>query len=138
MKYLNKKTTKIFNSLVGNKKYQKIENGSFMPLSIEYLYSVDTAGMKGKVYSFAHYYEQEGDLMADPEVCFLSVRDGEYIIPMSFKNAGLGIDNEYVILKDKQLLVQKRMQADLKDFSNQWMENLKDQGFLSAKELQTA
>jgi hypothetical protein len=48
--------------------YLRIENPPFMPLVIE---AVDESGPCGlPALSVAHYGEQNGDLMRDPEMCF--------------------------------------------------------------------
>lgn len=66
MKTLDLKSTEIFCSLLvkmGDKPHLKIENEPFMPLTIERL--GDAYGGQAALYSLCHYYEQNGDLMAD-------------------------------------------------------------------------
>src|SRR5258707_7327800 len=46
----------------------KIEHGSYMPLVIEDIEEPGPAGYP--TISVAHYGEQNGDLMRDPEMCF--------------------------------------------------------------------
>ena len=71
MKQLNIESTKTMNIMVGMAEdgYVKINNsdGSFMSVILEVILEDE----KIKIISLAHYYLQEGDLMADPEMCFI-------------------------------------------------------------------
>ena len=71
MKQLNLVSTKTMNKLVGmvNDGYIKVDNtdGVFMSVSVEVIFDNE----KHKIISLAHYFLQNGDLMADPEMCFL-------------------------------------------------------------------
>jgi hypothetical protein len=60
--------------------YLRIENQPFMALVIE---ATDESGPCGlPVLSIAHYGEQNGDLMRDPEMCFeLGVAAGAHLTP---------------------------------------------------------
>jgi len=142
MKYLNKRNTKLFNELRkglnDENRSRKIENGAAMPLSIEYLHEVKTDGLSGKVYSFTHYGEQNGDLMADPDMTFLSVEGGLYIIPLSYRNDYGGCNHEAVFIKDGSVQFSPRLQADHTKFANLWFNNIRNSGYLKAMDLQTA
>jgi hypothetical protein len=63
--------------------YVKIENPPYMPLVIE---AVDESGPLGlPALSIAHYGEQNGDAMRDPEMCFeLGSAGGAHLIPYYF------------------------------------------------------
>ena len=80
------------------------------------------------IVSVAHYYKQNGDLMADPEVTFVVVRD-DFVYPISYKQAGLGIDREYIRWEGDRMLGNLRMQNDLARFCTTWMRNIKDQQY---------
>ena len=73
MKNLNQKATKVFMLLVDGLKEpgdaKKIDNtnGAFMTVHVELIHQNE----HGRHYSIAHYYEQNGDLMRDPDVVFL-------------------------------------------------------------------
>ena len=78
----------------------------------------------GDVFSIAHYYKQEGDLMADPEMTFLKA-NGKYF-PLSIKMDGLGVYREGVIWEDGEpRYINTREQRDEAVFAGTWMENIK-------------
>ncbi len=103
MKRLTPKATQVFQQLHGMTKenYLKLDNkpGLFMPVVFEVLgQSADMQGVRLDIVSMAHYYVQNRDLMADPEMTFLFGEvGGEYIVmPGSFRNDGIGIDQESI------------------------------------------
>ena len=65
--------------------YLKIENAPYMALVIE---ATDESGPSGlPAISVAHYGEQNGDLMRDPEMCFeLGFAGGPHLEPFYFRN----------------------------------------------------
>lgn len=105
--------------------YAKIQNDPvFMPVVIE---KVGNLAGYGEIISIAHYSEQNGDLMADPEMTFTIV-EGEYY-PISFRNDYVGVYQEVFSFDEdsKPKTINIRLQFDLAVFSNQWMENIKEQ-----------
>ncbi len=94
--------------------HRKIDNtnGSFMPAVVE---GIDTTPEGHLIVSIAHYYEQCGDLMADPEVTFVVAHE-DYVYPISYKQAGLGIDRQYVRWEGEKMFVDFRAQNDLARF----------------------
>src|ERR1700690_4298886 len=56
--------------------------GVFMPVCVEHLYDCEL----GSIFSVTHYYEQNGDLVPDPDMAFLRDRNGEWYL-MTFQNA---------------------------------------------------
>ena len=106
--------------------HRKVEQSrEFMPVSVE---AVDTTVQNALIVSVAHYYEQNGDLMADPEVTFVVARN-EYVFPISFRQDNLGIDGEYVRWEGEKVYWNLAKQNDLASFCNQWMENIKHQHY---------
>jgi len=106
---------------------RKIQNNpskSIMAVHVEMINKTS----QGPVYSIAHYYEQEGDLMRDPDMTFLKGADGEYY-PLTFRQDSLGIDQDAVEWDDNGNIkgVRARMQADMTSFANDWMKNIRDQ-----------
>ena len=81
----------------------------------------------GKIYSFAHYYEQNGDLMRDPDITMLEAATGQGLFPLSYRQDGLGMDREYVVFTETGWKIFKKMQADLVSFCNGWAKNLHEQ-----------
>jgi len=105
-------------------------NGSFMAFHIEHC---KTTSM-GEIFSLAHYYEQNGDLMRDPEVMILKGEDGDWY-PLSFRqDGGLSIDRSYTRWEDGYVVgVAIAQQKDLASFCNTWMQNVRDQQKIKVK-----
>lgn len=134
MKSLNTQSTliiKALNEAMYNGKYKieegyaKINNSSgFMPVVVEQVGSI--AGY-GPVMSVAHYGEQNGDLMANPEMTFTIV-NGEYY-PVSFRNDYIGRYQEVFEFNHDGVPVgiRSKLQAELADFGNLWMKNIQEQ-----------
>jgi hypothetical protein len=101
------------------------QSEQFMPASVE---AVGTTPQGALIISVAHYYEQNGDLMADPEVTFVVTR-AEYVFPISFRQDNLGIDHTYVRWEGAKVYWNLAKQNDLAAFCNQWMENIKHQQY---------
>lgn len=132
MKTLNKQSTATFVKLLemakANEGHIKIDNtkGFFMPVCVEIIEETENLV---KV-SVAHYYEQNGDLMADPEMCFeaFSQKDNFFVMPYYFKQDSLGIEQQSIVYKDKKIhSVYPRMQSNHASFANMWMKNIKNQ-----------
>ena len=128
IKPLSKKALAVFRVLTDGftkvRDCRKVEqNKSFMPVSVEVVGKTPQGAL---IVSVAHYYEQNGDLMADPEVTFVVTRD-EYVFPISFRQDNLGIDGTYVRWEGNKVYWNLPMQNDLVEFCNQWMENIKHQ-----------
>ncbi len=67
--------------------HDKFHTEPYMDVVVEY---IDQCNL-GAMFSIAHYYEQNGDLMRDPEMCFIQGGDGEYC-PYYYRQDGLGIE----------------------------------------------
>lgn len=93
-------------------------NGTFMPVHI------DRLGQD--LYSVAHYGEQNGDLMADPDVVFWRRSDGWY--PVESTQDYLGLYRK-VLWIEKGEVAQWKPNAyrDLRIFCGTWMTNIKTQ-----------
>jgi hypothetical protein len=104
---------------------RKLDNApdTFMPLYIGVAYET----VLGKVYYLAHYGEQNGDLMADPEMHFLQLRNGEYY-PAMYRNDFLGVTRQSLnIREDGKASITPREQADQAHFANSWLKNIRQQ-----------
>ena len=123
VRILGKNATKIFMELIRGVDYdnpKKLSNGNgFMPVSIEQ--TGDTK--QGKIYSIAHYYEQNGDLVTDPDMTFLLTNG--CVMPLTFEQGGLGIYQVAVDLDTNKYSA--RVLSDLVKFANMWMRNIKQQ-----------
>lgn len=79
----------------------------------------------GVIFSFAHHYEQNGDLVGDPIVDVLRSPDGTWY-PLSFENV-FG-HRPYVQFRDDGTVgVDRRQQRDLASFCNMWARNIAEQ-----------
>ncbi|UOE51315.1 hypothetical protein MTO98_09515 [Mucilaginibacter sp. SMC90] len=144
MEFLNKSATIIFIKLIDSLKdgeHRKIENKPFMPLTIEHIgKGINTPWGTANLYSLCHYYEQNGDLMQDPEVCFIVTdeRNGftaDYekvkVAPYLFRQANLGFYEECVRMLNGSLTTfHRKKQLDHTEFANDWLINIQSQGFL--------
>ncbi len=125
MRRLPKSAVIILEKLI-NSGTHKIDNSpdEYMPVHIEKIQESEACS----IYSLAHYYVQNGDLMADPEVEILKAADGNYY-PYSYRLDGLGI-NRYSVTFDeagniKGFYPSKQRQDAL--FTAKWLVNIKDQ-----------
>lgn len=112
------------------RKIQNNQSKSIMAVHVEMISKIS----RGPVFSVAHYYEQNGDLMKDPDMTFLRGVDGEYY-PLSYQQDGLGIYQDAIEWDDSGNIkgFRAKMQADMVSFANDWMENIKDQQGLNMK-----
>jgi hypothetical protein len=113
--------------------YLKIENPPYMALVIEAM--PEPGPLNLPAISVAHYGEQNGDLMRDPEMCFELSKpplSGLALSVFYFRNDYIGVEqysrfregNNYVFVPD--LYEQHEL------FAEQWDRNLRDQRFPEA------
>ncbi len=119
-------------------RYLRLENPSFMRLVIEVIGGPYPNG--AYELSIAHYSEQNGDAMRDPEITFLVVpaEQGTTWTPLTFENSYLSC-YQVVASVSSAGLVEARdpaLMRDLRDFATQWDRNLKQQGFMAVFERQ--
>jgi hypothetical protein len=120
--------------------YIRLENPPLMRLVIEVIGGPYPNG--AYQLSVAHYGEQNGDAMRDPELTFLLAPGERGLIwtPLTYENSYLGCyqvaaevnERGEVTVRDQRLL------RDLRNFAKQWDGNIKDQGFLEVFESQNA
>lgn len=111
--------------------YVKLNNGGdgIMAVSVERIRATGGA----EVWAVAHYFEQNGDLCADPSIEFLRGPSGWY--PLTFQQDPWPGFKRYVELDGATLVptrYNKRMQADCAVFCGTWMRNVKHQQRLGA------
>lgn len=111
--------------------YLSLENPPYMRLVIEVIGGPYPNG--AYELSVAHYGEQNGDAMRDPEITFLVVpaEQGTTWTPLTFENSYMGC---YQVVaeatREGRLNVRNAaLLRDLRDFANQWDHNLMEQGF---------
>lgn len=100
----------------------------FMDLHVDKLYTNDD----GIRISLAHNYIQNGDVMADPDMEIMVYPDREMAEAMTFQQDGaLAI---YQVVYDSvhgQKMVNMKLKRQLNTFLNQWLGNIKKQGFFN-------
>jgi hypothetical protein len=105
----------------------RVEVPGFMPLCIEYL----GTGLRGGVLlSIAHYYLQNGDLMADPELVVEVI--GEDWHPVTYQQDNVGLYQQAVYEEDGKVMLRPRLISELQRFMTMWDSNLKNQGYIDA------
>ena len=142
MKKLNKKTSQIFCQLIDHlhNGYRKYTSDGFMPLSVERINEgINTPYGTANEYSLCHYYDQNGELMQDPEMCFWVVdkrtvhhngMEWVAVYPISFTQANLGKYERSAWVTEEGIALKLVMQADHAEFAQMWLNNIKNQGFL--------
>ncbi|KON48499.1 DUF6908 domain-containing protein [Mariprofundus ferrooxydans] len=108
--------------------HRKIENEPYMPLSMDILADTEY----GRIISIAHNYDQNGDLMADPDMQLLVSFKKKAVQAMTFQNDGLGIYQECLFFDNGKLMVQMSLLKSLNKFLDIWTKNLIAQGFAKA------
>jgi len=102
----------------------------FMPLCIEYVGFGPRGGM---LVSVMHWYEQNGDVMRDPDLVTEYLPETGEWCPVSYQQDSMGLYQEAVTLQeDGSVTVDERLVRDLKRFMDLWDRNIRDQGFLEA------
>jgi hypothetical protein len=98
-------------------------NGIFMPVHVENLGPCPM----GTMVSIAHYYEQNGDLVPDPEGVFIRAVDGTWW-PMHLQqcmgNFTEAIRFEESVAEPFKTLVNHKAGNELASFGNMWMKNI--------------
>jgi hypothetical protein len=143
MKKLNQQATRIFCQLLdkmGIETYIRLTSDDFMPLVMEQIGElIQTPYGIGQCYSLSHSYEQNGDLMRDPEMVFIVVDNRKEtkdyhligVYPQMYQQDNLGLYEESVCIENNTVTTYKSMwQAGHCSFANQWLQNIKQQGFL--------
>ncbi len=104
------------------------EPGAWLRLEMPHFDRLVIEGLGQNRVSVAHYYEQNGDLVPDPDVTFIVTPGGAWLAA-EFQNAlfhGL-----YAVQgADGSIAVKTAAQADCADFCETWAENIRGQGWL--------
>ena len=114
-------------SAMKNEGSARFKASGFMDLVVECLYCKDHYG--NPVYSITHYGEQNGDLMCDPDMTFSVNRKTETIIPLTFRNDYMGVDQEVIREIQGKKMYSVSLLKDLDNFLWYWLKNIKMQGF---------
>ncbi len=110
------------------KEHVKVENGSYMPLSIDRLGENRLA--------IAHNFIQNGDVMADPDMEVMLYPESRMAEALTFQNSALGTYQEVYAFdgQGKKIGVRPRLKKELNAFLEQWLINLVAQGFMVKQE----
>ena len=104
--------------------YLKLKSRNFMDLNIDHLSHKDDGGRI--VISIAHNYNQNGDVMADPDMEIRIVPSMNMVEALTFQQDSMGIYQQ-VYLEDGRF--NPTVKRELNNFLNFWLKNLVDQGF---------
>jgi hypothetical protein len=105
--------------------HKKIDNteGTFMALHVECIGECNL----GHIFSLAHYYEQHGDLMRDPEMLFIQAEDGGYY-PAEIWQDPVNSHGVGVLIEDRKAVsIDETEQADMTMFAEVWLKNIRVQ-----------
>ena len=100
----------------------RIDNESYMRLCVENLGTV----WGYTLISMAHYFEQNGDLVQDPDVVFAISNTTGSITPVSIQHS-FGVVRTYFFITEE--MKNRSGCKDLMQFMNYWTKNLISQGF---------
>lgn len=108
--------------------YLKIENPPYMELVIE---AVDEFGPCGlPAISIAHYGEQNGDAMRDPEMCFeFGLAGGAHLTPFYWRNDYVGVEQWSRFIQEGNYCFHTALYRQHESFAKTWDNNLRRQGF---------
>jgi hypothetical protein len=122
MKTTNKKAAAILDILTHGLDIgegRKVDNteGAFMAVSVNRL--------SENVFAVSHYFEQNGDLVPDPDMTFFRAHTGAWV-PASYQDQFRY--QEALIFEDGQISkFSPRLLSQLSSFANMWMNNIRDQ-----------
>ena len=121
MKTLDRRAAEIFRKMLALQT-TKIDNsdGTYMPVHIELIGRID----KYDFFSLAHYGQQNGDAMRDPEMLFALHKDTRQFIPYYYRNDYCGIEQNSVRWSEVGIALNPRLQASHTTFANQWLRNI--------------
>lgn len=110
----------------------EVENPPYQSLVIEYLHERGPRGFP--TVSVAHYGEQNGDLMRDPEMVFEIENSGTAMAfkPFYWRNDYCGVEQYSVRLEDSSVKIEPELLREHEEFTQLWSTNLDQQGFLAA------
>lgn len=100
----------------------KLKSGAFMDLNLDYLEKDE----QGEIIAMAHNYEQNGDIMADPDMQIRIIPEMRSIEALTYQQDGMGIFQEVYPEPNK---VNPKVKKELNAFLETWLKNLIAQGF---------
>ena len=115
---------KLFPEFVsGEYTYLRLQAGeSFMPLCLEWIGENEI--------SVTHYFDQNGDLMCDPEMTFRIDAEAGTLEPLTFQQDNLAI---YQQVYPEEGMWIPALRRDLNNFANSWFKNISQQGYIKER-----
>ena len=117
-----------------------VDNGrGFMAVHVDALSAASPNGNDVTVYSVAYYYEQNGDLVADPDMTFARIdclagdtatgmKNERWWYPLTFSQPAFGIYQVALELQpDGRWVCKPRLARELSAFADSWMANIREQ-----------
>ena len=108
----------------------KLKSDAYMDLNVDCLKHKEhpKGGQGGHCFIIvmAHNYTQNGDVMADPDMEIAIYPDMKMAEALTYQQDGLGI---YQMAYPEPGLINPKLKKQLNSFLNQWLDNLKAQGF---------
>ena len=102
--------------------HKKIDNteGTFKALHVECIRECNL----GPIFSLAHYYEQHGDLMRDPEMLFIHAEDGGYYPAEIWQDPVNSHCVGVLIEGGKAVSIDETEQVDMTVFAEVWIKDI--------------
>jgi len=111
--------------------YIRLEKPAYMRLVIELVGEGPING--DPLISVAHYYEQNGDPMRDPEIVFEVGDDLRSWTPIEYQQDSLGVYHRAVFMDEGGLKINPKLLGSLTSFARTWDKNIREQGFLEVE-----
>lgn len=128
MKPTNKNAQKVIETLTRDlsdeNTARKVDNSTaFMAVSVDRLFECEA----GTVFAIAHNFEQNGDLVPDPDVEILISKVDGRVYPLAIQHSSGHYSRVAWIEGGKISKFAPRAQRDLATFVGSWMKNIKRQ-----------
>ncbi|HJU45972.1 MAG TPA: hypothetical protein VJ647_04265 [Chitinophagaceae bacterium] len=144
MKKLSQESTRIFLKLLkkmGRGNFIQLHGADVKPLNVELVEEevTTTSSEKAKLYSVSHTLTQAGNLMRDPEMCFIVVDNRKdpadlnnvAVYPQLYRQDEMDLYEECVVIDKGVIKSYKPLwQEGHYLFATQWLKDIKEQGFL--------
>jgi hypothetical protein len=111
----------------------KIENPPYMALVIEA--TPEPGPLRSPAISIAHYAEQNGDLMRDPEMCFELSKPPLCSLELSayyWRNDYVGVEQYSRYIEGANYVFVPNLYEQHRKFARVWGRNIRAQGFVEA------
>lgn len=106
-----------------------LKSNGYMDLIIEVIEETETT----RDLSLAHYFEQNGDLMADPEIVVRIYKKMKNVEVLSYRQDSMGLEQFVYKMAGGTKMVNVGLKTQLNSFFSEWLNNLLHQGFQNGK-----